>query len=337
MPQFDDYDYRTQGNRSTELMNSIADVYGGAPIANVFTPGVQAIYQRAKEDALRNQQGRNAQNISTPTFDSDAAVQARYSGDFNPSLYDTPESAQYSLAQDSAEGRSAQLAALQQMAGLTDQSAGSSMALGRNQADMDARQVANSREGAIRQDAMRRGQLGGTADMLSRQSAAQAGANQNLNAGLQNAQQAALMQLAGTQAGASMAGQLRGQDQAMAFNNADTINRFNMANTNARNQANQANTQMRNAGNLRNLDAQQGWMDRSTGLGMAKLNRSDANKESGFGNQMSKYGAVNNVLEGKARATGEQEDRSLNASKAASQNFKDLMKMVGGGGGGMGE
>lgn len=201
-----------------------------------------------------------------------------YTGDYNPEKYTSPEEAQYSLAQDSAEGRAAQLAALQDMRELTDQSAGSTSALGRQRAEMDARQLAQSREGAIRQDAMRRGQVGGAADMIARQQAAQAAANQNLSGGLQSAQMAALQQLAGTQAGSQMAGQLRGQDQAMAFNNADTINKFNMFNTGARNDVSQANTDMKNAAGMRNLNTIQGLAGQNAGINNKSLDRNDANK-----------------------------------------------------------
>ncbi len=338
MPKFNDVDpnmYPGNGNNAATF-KGVADVAGGIPIANMVTPGEQAIIAGNKQDAALNQAGRNAGRLEAPKYDSGDSVQAGYSGDLNPEMYGTPEDAQYSLAQDSAEGRAAQLAALQDMSRLTDQSAGSQSALGRNQAEMDARQLAQSREGAIRQDSMRRGKLGGTADMLSRQQAAQAASNQNLSAGMQNAQQAALMELAGTQAGASMAGQLRGQDQNMAFNNADIINKFNMSNTAERNKTSQANTQMMNAGNLRNLDAQQGFMDRQTGLGMAKLGRSDSNKTQGFKNEMGQLDAVNGVLTQKADAAQQQGEQSLKASHQASENFKDLMKLIGGGGGGMG-
>jgi hypothetical protein len=291
--------------------------------------GTDELTSDQKEQQILKAREQNAGAIRGPEFDSDEGIDYTYAGDLNPEAYATPEEAQYSLADDSAEGRSAQLAALQHMAELTDQSAGSQMALGRNQAELDARQLANSREGAIRQDAMRRGQLGSTADMLSRQQAAQAGANQNLNAGLQNAQQAALMQLAGTQAGSSMAGQLRGQDQAMAFNNSDTINRFNMANTGARNQTRNANTDLMNGAQGRNLDARQGLADRQTGLAMTKLGRSDTNKQTTFGNQMTQYGAMDDVLASKQGQIGTAEERRRRDRGEVGSTIKDIAKTAG--------
>lgn len=220
-----------------------------------------------------------------------------YTGDYNPEKYTSPEEAQYSLAQDSSEGRAAQLAALQDMRNLTDQSAGSTSALGRQRAEMDARQLAQSREGAIRQDAMRRGQVGGAADMIARQQAAQAAANQNLSGGLQSAQMAALQQLAGTQAGSQMAGQLRGQDQAMAFNNADTINKFNMFNTGARNDVSQANTDMKNAAGMRNLNTIQGLAGQNAGINNRSLDRNDTIKSANLADEREKKRLKNGLVD----------------------------------------
>lgn len=305
MPQFNSYDRYAQGSRDID----------------------------SQEKDILAQAANNAQDIQGPNFGSDAGVQFSSAGNFNPDLFSTPEAAQYSLAQDSAEGRAAQLAALQQIRDASDQSVGSMSALRRNQAEMDARQLAQSREGAIRQDAMRRGQVGGAADMIARQQAAQAGANQNLSAGLQGAQAAALQQLAGAQAYGGQAGALRGQDQALAFNNADTINRFNLANTAARNAASQANTTMMNQANLGNLSNQQDILNKNTQLDMSKLARGDANEMSKFNAQMAKYGAINDVLgRQQVQATANDERRA----KAAQAAYDNILKGVQAGAGAAG-
>lgn len=283
----------------------------------------------SRERAILAKQGKNAENIELPEYADDSGIGYDYAGDLHSEEYGTPEDAQYELAQDSAEGREAQLAALQDMRNLTDQSAGSTSALGRQKAEMDARQLAQSREGAIRQDAMRRGQVGGAADMIARQQAAQAAANQNLSGGLQSAQMAALQQLAGTQAGSQMAGQLRGQDQAMAFNNADTINKFNMYNTGNRNAANAANTELRNSDKGRNLDTRQGLNDKGTALDMAKLGRSDQNQNSGFGAQMTKYGSINDVLSDQLGQVDREVERKRRDRKEAGGVIKDVANAAG--------
>lgn len=327
MPNFE---YENQGIGAGTIAG-IGGTAGAIPVLNVFSPGITAAWANQGKDAAINQTLENANMLQGPNFGSDQGVQNVYSGNFNPDMYADPEAAQYQLAQDSAEGRAAQLAALQEMARLTDQSADSTSRLGRQTAEMDARQLAQSREGNIRQDAMRRGQVGGAADMIGRQVAAQGAANQNLNAGLQNAQQAALMQLAGQQARAGMAGQLRGQDQAQAFGNAGIINDFNMANTNARNRVGQMNTQLSNAGQLRNLDAGQQYNNNATNLAMQKLQRGDRNANAQYGAQMDKYNAVDKGLGARAGLYDSAGQQGIQAGQIGYGNFKDLMKMIGGG------
>jgi len=328
MPQFktDDDNGFQQGG-----IAGVGGAMGAIPVLNVFSPGFTAGYANEGKQKTIDQMLENAQNIQGPQYASDAGVTNIYSGNFSPENYQDPTLAQATLGQDSVEGRAAQLAALQQMAALTDQSATSSSALGRNQAEMDARQLAQSREGMIRQDAARRGQVGGAADMIARQQAGQAAANQNLNAGLQNAQQAALMRLAGTQAGAGMAGQLRGQDQNMSLANANIQNQFSLANTAALNAVKQQNTQLHNAGNLRNLDASQNYNNNATNLAMSKLQRGDRNVNSQYGAQMDKYGSINSGLQQRAGSYDAAGQEGIEAGKVGYQNFKDLMKMVGGG------
>jgi hypothetical protein len=293
------------------------------------TTGINDLSPEERERAILSQRGKNAAGIELPEYADDSQIGYDYAGDLISEEFATPEEAQYALAQDSAEGRAAQLAALQQMRELTDQSAGSTSALGRQKAEFDARQLAQSREGAIRQDAMRRGQVGGAADMISRQQAAQAAANQNLSGGLQSAQMAALQQLAGTQAGSQMAAQLRGQDQSMAFNNADTINKFNMYNTGARNAANAANTTLRNSDKGRNLDTRQGLSNKGTELDMTKLARGDRNVNSGFGAQMTKYGSIDDVLAAQLGQVDREVERKRRDRSEAGSVIKDTANAVG--------
>lgn len=328
-----DQEYDTKDNSvvGAGTVAGVGGTLGAIPFINVLSPGITAGFANAGKQATIDQMIANAGRLQGPQYGSSNGIQNTYSGDFDGENFQNPESAQYSLAQDSAEGRSAQLAALQQMAALTDQSATSASQLGRNTAQMDARQLAQSREGAIRQDAMRRGQVGGAADMIARQQAAQAASNQNLDAGMQNAQQSALLQLAGTQAGAGMASQMRGQDQSMSTNNANTINAFNMRNTDARNSTNNMNTQMRNAGQLRNLDARQGFNNNQVDLGMSKLNRNDKNMNSQYGAQMDKYGAVTTALDKRAGLYDKANQDASQAGKEGFDNFKSVMKMMGGG------
>jgi hypothetical protein len=326
MPKFN---ATTQGGAGS--VAGTAGVFGAIPGFNVLAPGLAAQQAAEREESIRNQQARNAMKIELPEYASDRGVQTKYSGDHDPSMFGDPTMANATMIDDSAEGRAAQLAALADMQGMANQAADSTYALGRRNAEMDARQLAQSREGAIRQDAMRRGQLGGAQDMISRQQAAQAAANQNLSGGMQSANLQALQQLAGMQASGTLAGQLRGQDLQRNAGNAGIANQFEMYNVGNQNDTSRANTNLGNSAQLRNLDARQGFNDATTKLGMDKLGRKDRNVNSGFDAQMSQYGAVNNALEGQAN----QSKSTLQAGQQAGQigygNFKDLMKMVGGG------
>lgn len=306
-------------------------VMGGIPGVNIFTPGMAAQEAAEREESIRNQQARNAAMIEAPTFGGSRNVQLDYAGDFDPSMFATPEEAQATMIDDSPEGRAAQLAALQEMQGMANQAADSTYALSRRNAEMDARQLANSREDAIRQDAMRRGQLGGAQDMIARQQAAQAAANRNLQGGMQSAQLQALQQLAGMQASGALGGQLRGQDLQRNTANAGIGNQFELYNVGNRNATNQANTTLGNEAQLRNLSAQQQFGADKAALGMQKLGREDRNKIAGFGMQMDQYGAMNQALEGQANQSKTANQQGTQAGQIASQNFKDLMKMVAGG------
>jgi hypothetical protein len=326
MPRFN-----TTGGSGAGGVAGTAGVLGAIPGINIMAPGMAAQAAAEREESIRNQQLGNAGKITGPEYGSDRGVQVSYSGDFTPEMYGDPTMANATMIDDSPEGRAAQLAALADMQGMANQAADSTYALSRNNAEMDARQLAQSREGAIRQDAMRRGKLGGATDMISRQQAAQAAANQNLSGGMQSAQLQALQQLAGMQAAGGLAGQLRGQDLQRNTGNAGIANQFELYNTGNMNDTSRANTNLGNSAQLRNLNATQDINNQKTGLGMQKLDRNDRNANSGFDAQMSQYNAVNNALEGQATAGRTALSTGQQAGQIGSQNFKDLMKMVGGG------
>jgi hypothetical protein len=330
MPKFQEQPGQRTG-ATDGTAEAIVGIGGGIPGMNLITPGIGAANAAKNENLYRDAQYQNAVNLNTPDYLDPTGIEAGYSGDFNPQTYGTPESANATMIDDSPEGRAAQLAALRQMAEFTDQSVGSTAALGRYNAEMDARQLAQSREGAIRQDAMRRGQLGGAADMISRQQAAQAAANQNLNSGMQSAQLQALQQLAGMQAAGGLAGQLRGQDLQRNTGNAGIANQFELYNVGNRNDMMQANTGLQNSAGLRNLNASQDFLNNRTNLGMQKLGVQNQNRSKSFADQVTQLGGVNTALEGKANATRAGNKDATEAGKIAWSNFKDTMKMAGGG------
>jgi hypothetical protein len=245
-----------------------------------------------------------------------------WQGDFNPALYGMPEDAVATMANESPEGRAAMLEALQKMGEQTDQAVGSQQDLDRVRAMNDAAQFAQGREGMIRQDAMRRGQVGGAADMIGRQVAAQAAANRNQEGGLQSAQMAALQRLAGTQAQGGLAGNLRAGDQALAFRNQDAINQFNLGNTAARNATRMANTQLGNEAKMFNLGGRQETADRNVGRG-------DDIAGSMYGARSRNAANVANAMTGQAAAAGEQGN---NIRQTAGSAIETLMRMYGAGG-----
>lgn len=279
-------------------------------LGDIFTLGLGDFRGQAARNAAANQ----VAGVEAPSYDLNASyVAPEYSGNFNPALYATPEAARYQTAQDSAEGRAAQLEALRTMGQQSNQAIGSQQDLDRLQAMTGASQLAQGREGAIRQDAARRGQIGGAADMIMRAQAAQDAANRNQEGGLQAAQQAALGRLAGTQAQAGLAGQLRGQDQGMSMHNADIINQFNLANTAARNAAAMGNVNTRNSAGLRNLDAIQQMNNARADAANNSLNRRDTLTTQNYTNQMGRASGIANALNNVGSGTDRQNQNMQNA------------------------
>lgn len=297
-----------------------ADKRNAEILDSVFL-GLPGIGSRNARDAAT----RVLRGVDTPNYDLDENfVAPDYTGDFQAQRYAMPEDAQATLAQESPEGRAAMLAALNQMGEMQNQAIGSQSDLDRQRASVDAGQFANAREGLIRQDAMRRGQVGGAADMIMRAQAAQMGANRNQEAGLQSAQQAALQRLAGNQAQAGLAGDIRRGDQAMGFANADIINRFNMANTAARNATRSANTDVANRAGLRNLDARQQANNQRADASNRSLSRRDDLMGQGFSQGMQRAGGIANALTGQAVG-------AEGTSRGQQDAMRDFLKMFGAG------
>jgi hypothetical protein len=316
----------------------VVGAMGAIPGLNFFSPAIAEAIGAGKAAQVRNQQTKNAQQIELPTYEGYDDLTTSYAGDVTAEGYDSPESIEASLANESPEGRAAMLEALRDISRVTDQSVGSTQAKRRQQAEMDARQVANSREQAIKQDSMRRGKVGGAADMLFRQQAAQSAANMNQSAGLESAEQAALQELAGVGAKANIGGNLRAGDQSLAFKNADIMNLINATNTKARNDASQHNVDARNAMALGNRNAHQDFLNNQTQLGLTKKDRTNTTRGKGFADQMAKYGAIDQVLESQAGGARKDAANTRAAGAQGWENTKDVYEMamsfMGGGMGG---
>lgn len=264
-----------------------------------------------RDASAREAATRQLMGLGLPEFSQQGY---QYIGDYTPEAIGTPEAAQASLASDAGEGKDAQLAALRRLLEQSDQSVGSQQALDRYRAEQDASQFANSREQAIRQDAMAHGRVGSAQDMIARQQAAQAGANQNLNAGMQSAQMAALQRLAGTQAYGQLGSQVRGQDQGLAFRNQDAINQFNLANVGARNAVNLQNVTNRNEAAQLNRSGAQQVMNQNVG-------RRDDITNAMQGADLARRSAIANALTGQAVGQGAGDARRTQAGEDALAAF----------------
>jgi hypothetical protein len=227
---------------------------------------------------------------SVPGFDEGDYEELSYAGDFAPELYATPEAAQYQTIAEDPRTRDYQMQALSRMQKFADQGADSSEALGRYNAVSDANAVAAQQNAGIRNQMAMRGQGGAGMEFVMQQQAAQNAANRAQSAGLNNAQQAALQRLMGTQGVMQGASNVRGMDANVAGRNADIINQFNMANTGARNATAQGNVDLKNSAGMRNTNMRQGIMNTNTGTRNQSLDRSDRNNLADMNSERNKYG-----------------------------------------------
>src|SRR4051812_20164586 len=124
----DDPEADSDANTSAAL-----GIMNGMPGINFFTPGITEAIAAGQRTKVRNQQLREIDSLEQPELENYDDIRSSYAGDVNPSLYDNPEQATATLAQESPEGRAAQLAALQDIGRVTDQSVGSTQARRRQQ------------------------------------------------------------------------------------------------------------------------------------------------------------------------------------------------------------
>lgn len=317
-----------------DTVAGVGGTLGAIPFLNVLAPGITAGFANQREQAIRDTMAKNAAAVNLPRFNGSYQTE-QYAGDYDPTAYATPEAAMYQQIQDSPEARQMMVQALQRMQGFADQSAGSSQEqLGRYQALDEANQLASSREGAIAAAAQRRGQGGTLASSVMQQQAAQAAANRAQGGTLNAAAQAALQRFQGMQGVMQGSQALRGQDLTLNAQNADIINRFNMANTGARNATNAANTDLRNSAGLRNINTKQGLNHTNTGIRNESMNRDDRNAMNSFGAQTTKSNNINNALSGQANQANDANKDAQAAGQEGFGNLKSIMSMMGGGFGG---
>lgn len=184
-----------------------------------------------------------------------------------------PEDASYQTVSEDPRLRSSQLQNLAGLSELAQNGLSDVDKLGYNQARQIGSQQAQARRQSAMQDAQARGVAGGGLEQALREMGSQEGANRAQQAGLQQAADSSRQRALYQQAYGDSLSQMRGQDLTANQSNANIINQFNMANTQARNQAQQqnlanhqqvgnANVDQRNAGHQQKIDlAQQAYQN----------------------------------------------------------------------------
>lgn len=208
---------------------------------------------KAMEQLQKNQQLWG--DLQTPTFDRYTPEQYKYVGDY------TPEEAKASTISEDPMIRSAQMSALQKMAGLADVGLSDVDQAGYEKARSMAGQISRSGTAAALQNAQARGVGGSGLEFVMREQAAQDAAQKAQEAGLQQASDSARQRALYQQAYGNALSGVRGQDYNANAANASILNNFNMYNTQAGNQAQQYNLGQRqkisNANTQQNNQAQQ--------------------------------------------------------------------------------
>jgi hypothetical protein len=232
--------------------------------------------------------------------------------DYNPEEYKmlgdySPDQANSNTVSEDPMVRSAQLSALQKMAGLADTGLSDVDNAAFQRARQEAAQISNSGLQASLQNATARGVGGSGLEFAMREMAGQNGANQALNSGLSQAETAAKQRALYAQAYGSALSGLRSQDYTANRGNADILNQFNLVNTNAKNQA-----------QLRNLDTRQQLSNENVGQRNFAQQYDNQMKQQGFQNQMAKTsgmaGQNTSMAQGyAAQNAASQSDRNANA------------------------
>lgn len=211
--------------------------------------------------------------IDLPTFENYTPEELKLQGEYNP------ENAFYDTMKEDPRIKSAQMAALERMSGLSETGLSAEDDAGFTRARNQASQIQRSGTQAAMQNAQARGVGGSGLEFAMREMANQSGAQAAQEAGLAQAAQASRQRadyLGKYEAGLS---NVRGQDANTSQYNTGVINAFNQANTQNRNQAQQynlgnkqdlANTNVTNRNNAvqyRNQMAQQQFGNNVTKVG----------------------------------------------------------------------
>jgi hypothetical protein len=254
-----------------------AAIYGGIPFAG---EGIVAGQNARIQNALGHKAADIIGDVNLPTFNPGDYGQYSFAGDYDPTM------AQGQIVEEDPQLRADQMEALSRLSEGLDASSQTKADAARWAAMNSGNEMASAREGAIRQQAERSGQGSNGMNALMQAQAAQLGANRAQTGTMDAVHQQALERLANQQAMINSAGQVRGQDFGIKQANADTLNKFNMFNTQAGNDA-----------KLRNINAHQTLNNANVDMGNKSLDRNDRNTQQVFNNNMTKAGGQANAVQ----------------------------------------
>ncbi len=283
----------------------------GAGMASGKTGRARQLLGKAASDIIGD--------VDLPMFSNADYAQYSLAGEY------TPESAGYETISEDPRLRQVQMDALQTLVDRASGAADARMQAEQYGAMDEANQLARGREQAIAQSMARKGQSGSGIGAVLAAQAAQQGANRARSGSQDAVLNAALEKLQAQNSLMAGAGNVRGQDFQRAAANSDIVNRFNMFNTNARNEAKRMN-----------LNAAQTLGNANVDLRNKGFDRREGNKQQMFGNSMTRATGRANALQGMSAAAGQSADSQMKANDQGYEQSKDIISglygLFGGGG-----
>lgn len=214
--------------------------------------GVGGLFDDSEENTMNQLQANQGlyAGLQMPDLQNYDPQQYSYIGDYAPTL------GQASTISEDPTVRSAQMSALQRMAGLADTGLTDVDQSNFMQARLLGDQVARQGNDAAVQNAQARHLSGSGMEFAMKEKANQDAAQRSQQAGLQAASDSARQKALYQQAYGSALSGVRGQDFTANQANAGILNQFNQMNTGIQNQAQQQN--LSNKQNVNNMNVQTG-------------------------------------------------------------------------------
>ena len=226
----------------------------------------------------------------------------------------TPEEAQAALVESNAydqvkldpAARGAQMKALQELQGISDDGFSAQQQAGLARIKGNQAAESHGAQQAILQNAAQRGVAGGGLEMLSRMQAQQSQAGQRNLQDLQVAAQADQNKMAALQQIGQLGGNIRGQDYAQEQAKAQAANEILRFNAGQMQRTNEINTGYRNDAASRNLGESQRISDANTGIKNQQQQNNNGLAQQDFENKLRKAGGIASGQKGLAEVYGQQ-------------------------------